>query len=113
VNAVDLGDALAGTGYPVTYREWKPGQVPSLPYVVYLFVSSADVMADNENFQGVGDYHVELYSANKDPTAEAAVEAQLRALGLAWSKLETYIDTEAMYQILYTVRIVESQESVS
>ena len=107
----DLDAALQQTGYPVAYRAFKSAQNP--PFVTYLFVSSADLLADNVNYQGIGDYHVELYTTNKDPTAEAAVEAELNALGLAFSKLETYIETERMLQILYTVRIIETQESVS
>lgn len=107
----ELAEGLEAAGYPLAYRAFKSAQEP--PFVVYLFVSSADFLADDRNYQPIGDYHVELYTTNKDPTAEAAVEEQLQALGLAFSKLETYIDTEAMYQILYTVRIVESQETVS
>jgi hypothetical protein len=115
MTAEDLADGLEATGYPVTYYEWAPGQEPDKPYIVYLFVESADMLADNENYQAISDYHVELYTTNKDPTAEAAVEGELRTLGLAWSKSETKIPSEAMFQILYTVRIVESEseESVS
>lgn len=104
VTSADLADGLELTGYPVAYRRFKSPQAP--PFVVYLFAEGADLMADNENYLPIGDYHVELYTANKDPTAEAAVETQLKALGLPWAKLETFIDTENMYQILYQVRLI-------
>ena len=111
MTAQELATGLEATGYPVVYRQWKQAQNP--PYIVYLFVESADLMADNENYLPAGDYHVELYTDDKDPTAEASVENELRALGLPWSKLETWIEAEAMNQVLYTVRIIETREVVS
>lgn len=93
---------LKKAGYPVAYRAFKAATEP--PFVCYLFIGSADVMADNSNYHGMSDLHVELYTSEKDPTAEAAVETQLKALGLAWSKFEAFIDAEDMYQILYQTR---------
>lgn len=112
MSAQELYTGLLGAGYPVAYHQFRSAQEP--PFVVYRFANSADLMADNENYQAVSDYFVELYTANKDPTAEAAVEAELKALGLTWAKEEAFIDTEDMYQILYTVRIItDESESVS
>ena len=111
MDAQDLGDALDATGYPVRYRAFKSAQEP--PFIVYLFTNSADLMADNENYQPLSDYQVELYSEVKDLVAEAAVEAALKGLGLAWAKSEAYIDTEQMVEILYEVRIVETDGGIS
>lgn len=105
----ELSEGLKLTGYPVAYRAFKSAQDP--PFICYLFDQSADLMADNENYQGLGDYFVELYTTNKDPTAEAAVEVQLKALGLPFGKVESYIESESMFQILYTVRIIEEMVS--
>jgi hypothetical protein len=111
VNAQDLHEGLAQTGYPVRYRAFK--QPPALPYIVYLFANSADLMADNENYQTLSDFQVELYSEDKDLMAEAAVEAALKGMGLAWAKSEAYIDSEQMVEILYEVRIVETDGGIS
>ena len=107
----DLYEGLVATGYPVAYRAFKSAQEP--PFIVYLFANSADLMADNENYQPLSDYQVELYSEDKELVAEAAVETALRGLGLAWSKSEAYIDTEQMVEILYEVRIVETDGGIS
>lgn len=103
MEAQDLCDGLELTGYPVRYRQFKSAQAP--PFICYFFVESADFMADNVNYLKMGDYYVEVYTEDKDLAAEAAVEAQLKALGLAWSKSETFIDTEDMYMVLYEVRV--------
>jgi len=102
MNAEQLYAGLALTGYPVAYHKFKSAQ--SLPFIVYRFGASADLMADNGNYHSISDFEVELYTANKDPTAEAAVEAQLAALGLAYGKVESYVADEEMYQLFYTVR---------
>jgi hypothetical protein len=111
VNVQDLYEGLLETGYPVAYRQFK--SAPELPYIVYLFATSADLMADNENYQGIGDYQVELYTQDKDLTSEAVVEASLKALRLPFGKTEAYLDTEDMYEVLYEVRIIETASAVS
>ena len=104
MDAADLYEGLELAGYPVAYGKFR--SAPELPYIVYVFIEAADLMADNTNYHGVGDYHVELYTANKDPTAEAAVETQLKALGLPFGKLEAFVESEDMYQVLYEVRLI-------
>lgn len=45
---------------------------------------------------------VELYAPKPDPTAEKAIEAQLNARGLKWTKQPRYWLTEAKrYQVIY------------
>lgn len=108
----DLYAGLVKSGYLVAYRAFETSPTP--PFICYLFVASRDLMADDSNYQGIGEYHVELYTETKSATAEAAVEHELADLGLCWSKSETYIDTEDLYQILYAVSIVATaDESVS
>ena len=54
MTAEDLYNALKTTGYPVAYRYFRSAQEP--PFLVYYFVESADLMADNVNYLEVGDY---------------------------------------------------------
>lgn len=48
---------------------------------------------------------VELYSADKDPVSESAVEAVLTAAGLFYSKTEIWLEDEKMYEILYETEV--------
>jgi hypothetical protein len=88
----------------VAYLQFHRHQEP--PFIVYYYVSSADVAADNSNYLAVDGYNIELYTDAKDLAAEAAVEAQLKALGLVWRKSEFYIDTENMFEVLYQVELI-------
>ncbi len=104
----DLYDGLVATGYPVAYRQFRSAQNP--PFVCYLSNGpSADLMADNTNYVPIRDYRVELYTQNKDPTAEAVIEAALVGLGLTYTKDESYIEDEAMLLVFYEVRLVEAE----
>lgn len=48
------------------------------------------------------DVTVELYEPKKDAAAEAALEAEMSARGLQWTKQDrTWITTEQMYQTRY------------
>lgn len=104
MNAAQLHAGLKAAGMQVAYFAFKTA--PSLPYICYRFVADEDFHADDVNYQGIDEYHVELYSKVKDPGAEAAVEAALAAMGLTWSKSETFIDSEDMHEVIYTVSVV-------
>jgi len=95
---------LQGTGLPVAYRQWK--EAPELPYLVYLFGNSSDLMADNQNYAEVSDWQVELYSADKDPASEEVVQAAFKAARIPYQKLETYLEAEDMHQVLYLIRTI-------
>lgn len=48
------------------------------------------------------DVTVELYEPKPDPTAEAALEAELDARGLPWTKQARYwLDDVQRYQVVY------------
>lgn len=104
MNMQDLYQGLLAAGYPVAYRQFR--SAPPLPYMVYLYVGGDDFHADNSNYHPIGRYHIELYTAEKDPVAEVAAEDALRALGLTWSKDEAFIDSEDMHQVLYQVQLI-------
>lgn len=98
----EIKTALKATGYQVAYRAFKSKQAP--PFICYLFNASADFVADDSNYYQLSDIDIELYTDKKDPDAEAALETQLRVTGLVWSKSETYIETEKLHEVIYSIR---------
>lgn len=51
-------------------------------------------------------YALELYTAEKDPDVEAALEKALTAAGIFYSKSdETYIDEEQMFYVIYEIEV--------
>lgn len=89
---------------PVAYRAFVDAQEP--PFICYLFTGDGDVMADDSNYVEISGFDVELCTDKKDPSLEADVQAALRALGLTWSKDETYIDAEKLHEVIYSIQII-------
>lgn len=102
----EVYDMLASTKIPTVYYSWKIGNAPALPYIVYYYPESDDFVADNINFQSINALNIELYTKNKDFATEQIVEDVLKANSLAYSKTETWLESEEMYQILYETEVV-------
>lgn len=86
-------------GIPVAYRAFKEPTAP--PFIVYFEDSSDNFIADNRVYLKKHIYTVELYTTDKMPALEEALEAALD--GYIWSSDETYVDSEQMYEKIYTL----------
>jgi hypothetical protein len=93
-----------GKLFPVRYSHFNKKIGP--PYITYKFAYSADLMADNKNYAKMSVVDIELYTLTKDPTKEAVLEAMFDNLQLTYSKIETYIDSEKLYQVVYETQIM-------
>ena len=102
----DIKTMLGATSMSATYYEWPIGHVPDLPYLVWYLPGSQNFTADDKVYQKIDTLNVELYTEEKDFTTEAIVEGVLNANYMAWDKVETYIESERMYQVLYTMEVV-------
>lgn len=105
----DIKNLLAQTGLPVTYYSWPEDDplhpVPALPYIVWYLPGSENFSADDKVYQQIQTLNIELYTETKEFATEKALEAVLDAAFLLWDKTETYIDTEHMFQVLYTMEV--------
>lgn len=102
--------ALSGIGVPVAYHHFDEGTGQQPPFICFYYAGSNDVYADNQNFQRIDSLIVELYTDNKNFTLEAATESVLASSGFTWTKEETYIDSEKMYEVIYTMEVVINGE---
>jgi hypothetical protein len=100
----ELYDALKATGLPVAYRAFRDES--SLPYVLYWFERSGDLMADDGNYAEIQRYVIELYADRKSLESERAVERALADKGLSWSKYEVWIEAEKMILVSYTTDMI-------
>lgn len=100
----ELYQELKSIGLPVQYHHFTDPPTP--PYLVYLFAYSNDLMADNINYQDISNFQVELYTKTKDLTSEKRVEDKLKELQLPYSKIETWIDTEKLFQVIYEIQLI-------
>lgn len=100
----ELKTVLDGSGIPFVYRAWKNGH--DLPFGVFYFERDNPFAADGIVYAKKTLYALELYTAEKDPDVEAALEKALTAAGIFYSKSdETYIDEEQMFYVIYEIEV--------
>ena len=100
-------DVIAGMksiGIPCAYHHWN--EPPPLPYAVIMHGDNDDLMADNHNYQDVGNYRLELYTAEKYPPTEKKVEQWLKDHRIPYEKTEVFLDSEDMFQVIYEFQII-------
>jgi hypothetical protein len=100
----ELIQALKSLGMPVAYSEFTSPQTP--PFICCQHVYSRDIMADNQNYVEVGFYQIELYTSKKDPAVEKLVQDKLKELKLPYSKIETWLDDDKVFQVIYEVQLI-------
>lgn len=100
----ELFNHLKSIGLPIKYHHFTTPPEP--PYLVYLFSYSDDLIADNVNYVEISNFQIELYTSNKDLASEKLVEDKLKELEMPYLKLETWIDTEQLFQIIYEIQLI-------
>ena len=96
-------------GYPYAYDHFTDATGLKPPFVVYYYEYSP-YFADSSNYADVRTMVIELATDNKDFEAESAVENMLDANGLTWSKEESYIDEEQLYEVIYRADVIICKE---
>lgn len=106
----EINTMLGQTGLPKTYYSWPEDDpahpVPPLPYIVWYFPNTDNFAADDRVYSHIETLNIELYTRTKDFATEAAVEAVLAAHGIVWNRQESWIESEKMYEVLYTTEVI-------
>ena len=93
---------LAETGIPFAYDHFAEGESPETPFICYLLPESDNFAADGRVYFKIDVLHIELYTDEKSPETEQRLEAVLDAHGFFYDKTEVWIDSEKLYEVLYT-----------
>lgn len=101
-----LLNAITGFTNKVAYRMFPVGAAPALPFIVYYSQGTDNAFGDNKTYHVVEDINVCLYTKDKDPASESAVESALDSANIPWNKSEVYIDTEECYEITYEITLI-------
>ncbi len=103
---------LTASGLP--YRQGRFLHPPAETYAVYfdhLTVDGADPVAPiSGRLPGVVLHEgmIELYEPRPDPDAEAALEREINAQGLSWTKQDRYwLQNVQRYQVIYELNFYE------
>lgn len=97
-----LLSVLNSIGIPYAYDHFAEGESPEPPFLCYLLPGSSNFSADGKVYQRVSEVRLELYTDCKDLDSEEKVEAALDAMGIFYNKTETWIDSEKLYEVLYS-----------
>ncbi len=101
----DVMAMLTECNLPFAYDHFAEGESPDPPFLVFLFPGTDNMFADNQVYYKVNELNIELYTDKKDPVIENQIEDVLAAREVAYEKMETWIDSEKMYEVLYQTEI--------
>ncbi|MBQ4435247.1 MAG: hypothetical protein II879_04050, partial [Clostridia bacterium] len=73
-----------------------------------LFPGSDNFSADGTVYLKVRNVNVELYTDLKDPELETRLETVLDRHGIFYEKTEVWIDTERLYEVLYSTEVLRT-----
>lgn len=98
-------EKLQTIGLPCVYSHYEQGREDiEIPYLAYHGNGQNTFEADDTFYWRENQYMVEYYFTEKDEEQEAQIEDALLSAGYRYDKSDdTYIDTEGMFVIYYTV----------
>ena len=106
-------EILSAAGIP-----HEPGRFPDPPAVTYaVYFDDVDTLEGPDPVPGATQLlthsaMVELYELNHDDAAEAAVEAELDARGIPWTKQAAYwLQNVQRYQVVYEFTYMEKRRT--
>jgi len=100
-----LVEMLGEMQLPFAYDHFAEGEGPEPPFLCYLLPGSNNFSADGVAYFKVSEVRIELYTDTKDLSVEQAVEAVLDRHGFFYDKSETWIESERLYEVLYSFEL--------
>lgn len=89
-------------GIPFAYDHFAEDESPEPPFICYLLPQSDHFSADGKVYYKISGVHIEMYTDIKDLSVEQKVEAVLDTHGIFYEKSEVWIESERLYEVLYT-----------
>lgn len=98
----ELLQILSETQIPFACHHFAEGESPEPPFICYLLPGSNNFSADGKVYYKINEVHIELYTDLKDLAVEQQLEDVLDEHGIFYNKSETWIESEKLYEVLYT-----------
>ena len=98
----ELLQILSETQIHFAYHHFAEGESPEPPFICYLLPGSNNFSADGKVYYKINEVHIELYTDLKDLAVEQQLEDVLDEHGIVYNKSETWIESEKLYEVLYT-----------
>lgn len=100
---------MEAIGIPFAYDHFAEGESPDPPFICFLCPGSDNFPADGCVYFKVNQVHIELYTDEKNPVTEDHVEAVLDERGIFYDKTEVWIESEKLYEVLYSFEMEVSE----
>lgn len=104
--------ALKSTNFPVAYSHFKVDNKnphPKPPYITYIRTFDNNISSDLKVHGKEKTFQIELYTSIKDLEAERKIEEILNQINPEYETSEEYIEEEQVYQIVYTIKLIEKR----
>jgi len=96
---------LDSMGISYAYDHFAEGESPDPPFICFLYPRSDNFGADNIVYLSSNELDIEVYTDYKDPELEEKIEEILTENELYYEKSEVWIESEKLYEVLYTVTV--------
>ena len=93
---------LNALGIPFAYDHFAQGESPNPPFICYLIPGTNNFSADGVAYYKIDQFNIELYTDLKDLSLERKIEEALDEASIFYNKSETWIESESLYEVLYT-----------
>ena len=97
-----LLEIMKAMDIPFAYDHFAEGEAVDPPFICYLLPDSDNFAADGRVYFKANEVHIELYTDTKDLSVEQQVEAVLDEHGIYYDRSEVWIESEKLYEVLYT-----------
>ena len=90
---------------PFAYHHFAEGESPEPPFLIFLSPGENTFSADNYMYHSFKRLDIELYTDRKAPNLEEQVERVLNKHHIYYTKTESWIASEKMYEVLYEMEV--------
>lgn len=106
----EVNTMLSGVGIPTAYYQFTADTSQAPPFICFMYVRNNDFIADNTNYGKIEHLVIELYTDNKDFDMEARVENVLKTHNLVYTREETALNSERMYEVIFETDVMITEE---
>ena len=93
-----IAEMMEEMGLPFAYHHFAEGESPAPPFLLFLSPGENTFSADNLAYFSCKQLDIELYTDKKQPELEEQVETVLSQHEIYYTKTETFIDSEELYE---------------
>ena len=101
----EICEMVQEMGLPFAYHHFAEGESPKPPFVLFLSPGEHTFSADDLMYISFKRLDIELYTDEKSPDTEQRVEEILTQYGIFYTKKETFIESERLYEVLYEMEV--------